>query len=91
MRRAVAHVFVEDLDRPALSDKDVHHLARVLRLRVASSFRRPTVEGGPGSASGWTAPLGRWRHRPGDASPEPLLTVAFALTKGEHPGWPSRN
>ena len=33
MRRAVAHVFVDDLARPALSDQDVHHFSRVLRLR----------------------------------------------------------
>lgn len=33
LRRAAAHVFVENLDEPDLSDDDFHHLSRVMRLR----------------------------------------------------------
>lgn len=85
-RTARAHAFVEDLDAPCLSGDDHHHLARVLRLAAGSEI---TVGDG----------AGRWR--PGrltaeprvdatgpivaDRRPEPPITVAFALVKGDRP------
>ena len=83
---ARAHAFVDDLDHPRLSDDDHHHLARVVRL-------------GPGDAVTVCDGAGRWRAaRLGagpqvadvgdvvaDARPDPALTVAFALVKGERP------
>ncbi|MEY3805997.1 MAG: hypothetical protein RIR69_809 [Actinomycetota bacterium] len=33
LRRSAAHVFVDNLDVPQLSDDDFHHLGRVMRLR----------------------------------------------------------
>jgi 16S rRNA (uracil1498-N3)-methyltransferase len=89
MRRAVAHVFVDDLGRPELSDKDVHHLSRVLRLRTCELVSASDGRGGYRLCE-WTgtgreiAPLEEptWSPRP-----EPPLAVAFALTKGEHPEW----
>jgi 16S rRNA (uracil1498-N3)-methyltransferase len=83
---ARAHVFVDDLDAPVLDDGDGHHLRRVLRLGPGSD-----VTAGDGG--------GRWRpcrlaDGPvleikgavvGDARPEPPITVAFALVKGERP------
>jgi 16S rRNA (uracil1498-N3)-methyltransferase len=84
--RARAHVFVDDLDAPRLIEPDDRHLRRALRLR-------------PGDAL--TAADGRGRWRPcrlgpgaeledcGDVvvedRPEPPVTVAFALVKGERP------
>ncbi len=93
MRRSVAHVFVEDLDRPALSEKDVHHLARVLRLRVGELVSASDGLGGYRLCE-WASPAaaGAGRHLSPleiptfEARPKPALTVAFALTKGEHPG-----
>lgn len=83
---APAHAFVADLAAPRLSAGDHHHLARVLRLPPGS-----TVTVGDGS--------GRWR--PGrltagpevepagevvaEPRPDPALTVAFALVKGDRP------
>jgi 16S rRNA (uracil1498-N3)-methyltransferase len=83
---ARAHVFVVDLDAPRLADDDHHHLARVLRL-------------GPGAEVTVGDGAGRWR--PGrltdgpdveptgdvvaDPRPSPLVTVAFALAKGDRP------
>ena len=78
------HVFVDDLDAPALRDDDRHHLERVLRVRVGDPF---------------TASDGRGRWRPcrlaatvevvgaiaEEPEPLPALTVAFALVKGERP------
>ena len=83
---AAAHVFVDDLDAPRLAPADHHHLARVLRLAPG---RAVTVGDG----------AGRWRaaaltgseelDAPGpvvvDPRPEPAITVAFALVKGERP------
>jgi 16S rRNA (uracil1498-N3)-methyltransferase len=83
---ARAHVFVTDLGRPALGAADRHHLTRVLRLP-------------PGSEVTAADGAGRWRpcHLTGgdtlavdgpevvDARPEPPLTVAFALVKGNRP------
>ncbi|MGC8627310.1 MAG: RsmE family RNA methyltransferase [Acidimicrobiales bacterium] len=84
-----AHVFVEDLVRPALTAEDFHHLAHVLRLR-------------PGEAVSVADGRGSWRlcYWDGSASlcpdgdvvggaraPAPALTVAFVLTKGSKPEW----
>jgi len=87
---ARAHVFVPDLAAPRLDSADHHHLTRVLRLRPGDAV---TVTDGAG---GWRrcrladdggetlAPAGAVEHRP---RAQPLLTVAFALTKGERPEW----
>ncbi len=77
-------VFVGDLDSPALTAEDDHHLRRVLRLRDGAPL---TVADG----------RGRWRAaRLGDRiepvgpvvvtpSPQPALAVGFALVKGDTP------
>jgi 16S rRNA (uracil1498-N3)-methyltransferase len=85
--RAVAHVFVEDLDQLELNEEDDHHLRRVLRITPGE---RVTASDG----------RGRWRScRLGpsgleyegisgsDDPPAPRVTVAFALTKGDKPEW----
>ena len=83
---ARAHVFVIDLGRPVLGSADRHHLTRVLRLP-------------PGSEVTAADGAGRWRPcrltggdtlvvdgpEVVDARPEPPLTVAFALVKGDRP------
>jgi len=79
-------VFVTDLDHPALSDADAHHLVRVLRLRPgdpltvadgAGRFRPAALTDGPA-----VAPTGEVRAM---ARREPTVTVGFALVKGEKP------
>jgi 16S rRNA (uracil1498-N3)-methyltransferase len=90
VRRVVAHVFVDDLSarRPALSDNDLHHLSRVLRLRPGETVSASDGQGGVQVCT-WAGgpvlePAGPLvRHR----RPAPLLTVGFALTKGDHPEW----
>ena len=78
------HVYVEDLDEPALANEDRHHLARVLRLRDGDSL---TVGDG----------LGRWRPArfgsdlriDGEVVEVPAasrtVAVGFALIKGGRP------
>jgi 16S rRNA (uracil1498-N3)-methyltransferase len=88
VRPAAAHVFVDDLAGPALSDEDFHHLSRVLRLRAGEEVSASDGRGGwrPCRWAG-TAAL----HPAGEAvlteHPVPRLTVAFALVKGERPEW----
>ena len=78
------HVVVDDVVGPVLADADRHHLERVRRLRPGG---RLSVTDGRGS---W-----RWcRFGPEldldgpvrlDPAPSPVVTVAFALVKGERP------
>ena len=88
MAPAAAHVFVDDPEDPVLGDDDRHHLERVLRLRVGEAV---TASDGRGR---WRLCryAGAGRLDPEDAvliadRPEPPLTVAFALTKGDRPEW----
>lgn len=74
------------MDQPVLEPDDHHHLDRVLRLRRGADV---TVADGRGGwrrctlgAGGRLEPVGEVVHEP---RPEPVLTVAFALTKGERP------
>ncbi len=81
---AEAHAFVTDLERPELDPHDRHHLERVLRLRAGAVV---TLSDG----------MGRWRV--GRFGPQvepdgpievvaeslPLITIAFALVKGDRP------
>ena len=75
------HAYVEDLDKPALTDEDHHHLARVLRLRDGDSL---TV--GDGLGRWCPARFGSNLRIAGEvvAVPPPSRTVAvgFALIKG---------
>jgi 16S rRNA (uracil1498-N3)-methyltransferase len=77
-------VFVGDVDAPELSDDDRHHLERVLRLRAGAPL---TVGDGRGR---WRpARFGAELEPTGDIeeSPRsvPVLTVGFALVKGDKP------
>jgi 16S rRNA (uracil1498-N3)-methyltransferase len=75
---------VDDLEAPALSDQDAHHLARVLRLRAGD----PLVLG-DGRGAWRPARFGPTLELTGAVAraepPEPALGVAFALVKGAKP------
>ncbi len=90
-----AHVFVEDLERPVLSDVDGHHLSRVLRLRSGDPVTASDglgswrlcrlVSGSSGTADGPVLdPDGPVRIVP---KPTPPVAVGFALAKGSRPEW----
>ncbi len=80
------HVFVADLERPELAERDRHHLGRALRLRTGD---RLTASDGEG----------RWRvvrfgpeiELAGPVvaveRPRPALTVGLAPVKGQRPEW----
>ncbi len=92
---AAAQVFVDDPGRPVLSDEDVHHLGRVLRLREGEEVIAADGRG-HWARSTWRGeallePVGAEGARAGavhfEAPAEPPLTVAFAPVKGERPEW----
>ena len=98
---AAAQVFVDDPTHPLLAPDDVHHLARVLRLRAgeevivsdgAGHWARTRWQGGEVGAG----PVDHLRDGTGpggdgnvqfEEAASPSLTVAFAPTKGERPEW----
>jgi len=81
-----AHVFVDDIEAPALAADDAHHLARVLRLRAGEEV---TVTDGRGGWRLCAFAEGARLETIGAVervSPPPVaVTVAFALTKGDKP------
>ena len=88
MRSSSAHVFVADLDVPALDPDDEHHLGRVLRLQAGE-----TVSASDGAGAwrpcAWTGdgrlePAGEVVRVP---APVPPVTVGFAPVKGDRPEW----
>ena len=85
---AAAHVFVDDLTRPELADEDRHHLERVLRLRPGEEVTAADSAGGwrrfRYAGAGVLEADGDLELRP---APGPLLTVGFAITKGDRPEW----
>lgn len=85
-RASAAHVFVDDLHDPQLSDDDRHHLERVLRLRVGE---RVTATDGRGAwcwcefaASGSLVPVASVERETRERCD---LTVLVALAKGDKP------
>lgn len=87
LRNSVAHVFVDHLETPLLSDADEHHLSRVLRLRDGESV---TASDGRG---GWRPCV--WAdgtlRASGDvvtvAAPAQRIGVAFVPVKGDRNEW----
>ena len=87
-RRSAAHVVVDDLLSPVLSEDDAHHLSSVLRLRpgevVSGTDGRgglrlfSWVGGGGLEASGKVLRVDR---------PVPSLCVGFAPVKGDRNEW----
>lgn len=86
LRDSAAHVVVDDLESPVLDDDDVHHLARVLRLRDGE---RVSATDGRGSwrvlewAQGGVRPTGPIHHDRRLAA----LSVAAAMPKGDRLEW----
>jgi 16S rRNA (uracil1498-N3)-methyltransferase len=86
LRRSSAHVFVEDLSAPVLSEEDFHHLERVMRLR-----RGETVTCSDGAGRWVSTTWDDGVHPIGEIHISPprqrLLTVAIAPVKGDRTEW----
>lgn len=85
-REAKAHAFVADLAAPVLDDEDRHHLERVLRLRPGDLVTVADGEGAwrPCRFGAALVPDGPVVTEP---PPDPPVTVAFAVVKGDRPEW----
>ena len=87
LRESAAHVFVDDLDAPALDPDDEHHLARVLRLRPGEAVSVSDGQGG-WRAGAWTGssvdPTGEVQR---DRRPAPSVTIGVPLLKGDRTEW----
>lgn len=85
--RAGPHVFVEDLEEPALEEGDEHHLVRVLRLRPGRSLTVSDGFGGWRPAT-WTGssvePSGEVVREP---APQWEVTIAAPPVKGDRTEW----
>jgi 16S rRNA (uracil1498-N3)-methyltransferase len=84
--RGGPHVFVADLDRPALGDEDRHHLQRVVRLRPGDTL---TVSDGAGA---WVpCRFGDELEVVGNRRIEqrrvPEVALGFVPVKGDRPEW----
>ena len=84
-----AHVFVDDLDAPVLSDDDRAHLLRSLRLRDGEPVTVSDGRGGRrpcrfGAADAAVIPHGDVERVP---APAPSVAVAFAIPKGDRLEW----
>lgn len=81
-------MFVEDLAAPELGPDDRHHLLRVLRLRPGEAVSVADGRGGwvpcTFGADGTLEPAGEVVVVP---APEPALTVALGVPKGDRPEW----
>jgi 16S rRNA (uracil1498-N3)-methyltransferase len=86
LRHSAAHVFVDTLSVPRLSDDDRHHILRVLRVE---SHQTVSVSDGRGSWSLATVQSDGQLKLVGECfstlAPSRLLTIAFAPTKGDRP------
>ncbi len=87
LRRAAAHVVVDDVDTPSLTEVDEHHLVRVLRLRDGELV---TVTDGEGSwracrfVRGALETDGVVATVPRRASP---VVIGVAIPKRDKPEW----
>jgi 16S rRNA (uracil1498-N3)-methyltransferase len=87
---SAAHVFVDSLDEHgglALDEGDLHHMARVLRLRVGEAVSASDGRGG----WRWCRWVGAGLEPDGpvvrSTRPAPPIGVAFALLKGDRLDW----
>lgn len=87
LRRAAAHVLVDNVDPPVLDDPSSRHVFRVLRVRDGETV---TVTDGRGAwrvcraVGGLIEPDGEPRFEPAAVNP---LTIAFAIPKQDRPEW----
>lgn len=86
LRRSAAHVFVDDIEIPQVSDDDLHHLTRVLRIRESDEVSLSDGRGSWRVASitkdGTARPTTEVEKQ---VAPAWRTAVAFVPIKGEKP------
>jgi 16S rRNA (uracil1498-N3)-methyltransferase len=87
LRLAAAHVLVDDVEVPELTERDRHHVTRVLRVRDGEIV---TVTDGRGAWRPCRMERGRLLAD-GDTerveAPQPPITIAVAPPKGDRAEW----
>lgn len=86
LRGSAAHVFVESLETPQLSDDDDHHLRRVLRVRETDVITLGDGAGGWATARLEVAGLSVESDPMFEPAPRPAAVVS-AIPKGDRPEW----
>ena len=86
LRSSAAHVFVGDIDHPMLDTDDLHHLARVLRLRAGSKVTCSDGVGGWRSCEFTGAALSPV-EAPDRSTPPPTSHLFVAVPKGDRVDW----
>lgn len=87
LRRAAAHVVVDDVNVPVLADDDAHHVFRVLRVGEGETV---SVTDGRGAwrlctaVGGSLEPIGEVTV---EAPREQPVTIGFAVPKMDRPEW----
>ena len=87
LRNSVAHVFVDDLASPVLSDTDRHHLSRVLRVREGESVTASDGEGKWRSCTLVDGMLCTDGDVVTEAAQSHRVGVAFVPVKGDRNEW----
>ena len=83
LRHSSAHVFVDDVAAPILSDDDTHHLAKVLRLRNGETVTCSDGRGSWRECSWNDGVLVPVSDATTTTAPQPALTVVVAPVKGD--------
>jgi 16S rRNA (uracil1498-N3)-methyltransferase len=86
LRGSAAHVFVESLDAPQLTDEDDHHLRRVLRIRDTDVVTIGDGVGGWVNARLTVGGVTVESERTVEVAPR-AATVISAIPKGDRPEW----
>ena len=79
------HVIVDEIDQPVLCAEDVHHLAKVRRLRDGDLVSATDGRGSWRWCAFVDAALTVVGEISTESEPSPRLTVGFALVKGSKP------
>ena len=83
VRRAAAHVFVDDVANPVLDDGDLHHLSRVLRLRDGQIVTCCDGRGAWRPCAWTSAGLEATGEVTVESAPSPALCVAVSPVKSD--------
>lgn len=87
LRRSVAHVVVDDVAAPVLSDADAHHLFRVLRVADGDLVSVTDGRGGWRSCRAAGGALEVDSDVAVEPPPEAPVTIGFAIPKLDRPEW----
>lgn len=87
LRRAAAHVVVDDVDAPVLDDAAAHHLFRVVRIADGQVVSVTDGRGGWRLCRAVGGALEVFSDVAVESPPTSPLTIGVAIPKGDRPEW----